>query len=113
MTRRCFKSINWRRFLSPNPQRPPKIALPGCVLARPKHPLGLADAPQGGPLVPLLALATKHPVRVLDAVLLSVALDLRHTVIPRPPFGSVERPLPQLLLDVGGRGEAGRNDRQS
>ena len=46
----------------------------------------------------LFRLPAKGFARVLDAVLLAVALDLRDAAIPCLPLCRIARPLPQLLL---------------
>lgn len=60
----------------------------------------------------LFGLPTKGVVRVFDAVLLAVALDLGDAAIPCLPLGRIARPLPQLGLDVGGQGDPRRDDRR-
>jgi hypothetical protein len=62
-------------------------------------------------LGPSLPLPTKRLVRVSNTILLAVALDLRHAAIPCLPLRRIARPLPQLLRDVGGRGDTGGRDR--
>jgi len=86
------------------------------VLPQSKNSLRLADSPPhrllARSLGPSFRLAAKGSVGVRDAVLLAVALDLRDAAIPCRPLRRVAWPLPQLGLDVGGRGDPPRDDRQ-
>jgi hypothetical protein len=86
------------------------------VLSQAKRSLCLSDSPPHRLLARSLGSSFRLPskgfVRVLDAVLLAVALDLRDAAIPSLALGRIARPLPQLVLDVGGRGDPRRDDRQ-
>ena len=70
----------------------------GRMPPQPENALRLVYAPQGRPLqlplVRMLPLAPKRPIRIFDAVLLAVGLDLRHPSIPHPRLPAIKRPLP-------------------
>lgn len=59
-----------------------------------------------------LALAPKRSGGVLDSVPLAVVLDVGDAAIPNLALRRIARPLPQLLRDVGGRGDTGGRDRK-
>lgn len=63
-------------------------------------------------LGPSFRLCAKRSARVFDAMLLAVALNLRDASIPCLPPRRIARPFPQLGLDVDGRGDPRRDDRQ-
>lgn len=70
------------------------------------------NPPQGLSLALSVALPPECSIGVLDSVSLAVGLDLLDATIPGVPFPQLTRPVAKLVLDVGGRGDAGGGDRQ-
>ncbi len=96
-------------------QSPAELARSRRMLAQAKNALHLHEPSPHCLLTRSLGspfcLPPKGFARVLDAVLMAVVLDLQDPAIPRLLFGRIVRPLPQLVLDVGGRGDPRGDDR--